>query len=69
MAKSKDEKKNDDLAVLERVKRLAVMAMFSDDELLDELVLKGGNAMALIRGNPSTSTFQCGTTFPMASRP
>lgn len=48
MAKSKDEKRNDDLAVLERVKRLAVMAMFSDDELLDELVLKGGNAMALI---------------------
>ena len=48
MAKNKNEQKNDELAALERVKRLAVMAMFSDDELLDELVLKGGNAMALI---------------------
>lgn len=48
MAKSKTDQKNDELATLERVKRLAVTAMFSDDELLDELVLKGGNAMALI---------------------
>ncbi len=48
MAKSKNEKKGDELAALERVKRLAVMAMFSDDHLMDELVLKGGNAMALI---------------------
>ena len=34
--------------LLEKVKRLGVQAMFSDDELLDELVLKGGNAMALV---------------------
>lgn len=34
--------------LLERVKRLAVVAMFSDDELRDHLVLKGGNAMDLI---------------------
>lgn len=33
---------------LERIKKLAVVAMFSDDELLEELVLKGGNAMALV---------------------
>ena len=33
---------------LERIKKLAVVAMFSDDELLAELVLKGGNAMALV---------------------
>ena len=33
---------------LEKIKKLAVVAMFSDDELLDELVLKGGNAMALV---------------------
>lgn len=46
MKKNKNEHKSDDLAALDRVKRLAVMAMFSDDGL--ELVLKGGNAMALI---------------------
>jgi hypothetical protein len=48
MAKPKIDKKSAELATLERIKKLAVTAMFSDDELLDELVLKGGNAMALI---------------------
>lgn len=48
MAKPKTDKKADELATLERIKKLAVAAMFSDDELMDELVLKGGNAMALI---------------------
>jgi hypothetical protein len=33
---------------LDHIKKVAVMAMFSDDELYDELVLKGGNAMDLI---------------------
>lgn len=46
--KPKDEKKQEEQAQLELIKKLAVTAMFSDDELLDELVLKGGNAMALI---------------------
>ncbi|HYW55806.1 MAG TPA: nucleotidyl transferase AbiEii/AbiGii toxin family protein [Polaromonas sp.] len=35
-------------ALLDRIKILAVQAMFSDDELLEQLVLKGGNAMALV---------------------
>lgn len=47
MAKNKVDKTAEATAV-ETIKRLAVMAMFSDDELLDELVLKGGNAMVLI---------------------
>ena len=34
--------------LLNRIKILAVVAMFSDDELLDLLVLKGGNAMTLV---------------------
>lgn len=34
--------------LLDRIKIWAVQAMFSDDELLEELVLKGGNAMALV---------------------
>lgn len=37
-----------EVQLLEKVKRLGVQAMFSDDDLLDMLVLKGGNAMALI---------------------
>jgi hypothetical protein len=34
--------------LLERIKVWAVQAMFSDDRLLEQLVLKGGNAMALV---------------------
>lgn len=33
---------------LEKIKRLTVVAMFSDDQLEDDLVLKGGNAMDLV---------------------
>jgi hypothetical protein len=33
---------------LEKIKRLTVVSMFSDDELEDDLVLKGGNAMDLV---------------------
>ena len=35
-------------AQLEAIKRAAIVAMFSDDELMDVLVLKGGNAMAIV---------------------
>lgn len=34
--------------LLRELKKLVVVAMFSDDEFFDELVLKGGNAMDLI---------------------
>jgi len=34
--------------LLMQIKSLAIQAMFSDDELLEQLVLKGGNAMALV---------------------
>jgi hypothetical protein len=37
-----------DLELLERLKRLAIIAMFSDDDLLDILVLKGGNLLDAI---------------------
>lgn len=37
-----------DVRQIERIKRLAVIAMFSDDELLDILVLKGGSAIDLL---------------------
>jgi predicted nucleotidyltransferase component of viral defense system len=37
-----------DLELLSRVKRLALTALVSDDELMDLLVLKGGNALDLV---------------------
>lgn len=39
-----------DLASIERVKRLALIALFSDDELMELLVLKGGNALDIVYG-------------------
>ena len=35
---------------LEKIKRLVIVAMFSDDELMDQLVVKGGNALDIIYG-------------------
>jgi hypothetical protein len=37
-----------ELERLEAIKRLAIIAMFSDDMLMEEFVLKGGNALDLI---------------------
>jgi len=36
--------------LIDEVKRLVIISMFSDDELMDVLVLKGGNALDLIYG-------------------
>jgi predicted nucleotidyltransferase component of viral defense system len=37
-----------DLALIERIKKLAIVALVSDDYLMEQLVLKGGNAIDLI---------------------
>lgn len=37
-----------DLAKLDKIKRLAVIALFSDDDLMEYFVLKGGNALDLV---------------------
>src|SRR3954454_20156520 len=34
----------------EAIRKLTIIALFSDDELIDRLVLKGGNAIALVYG-------------------
>lgn len=39
---------NSEFERTERIKRLVVIAMFSDDELLHRFVLKGGNALDLV---------------------
>src|SRR5262245_19404860 len=36
---------HDQLAFLEKVKRITIIAMFSDDRLLEEIVVKGGSAL------------------------
>jgi len=36
------------LEKLEQIKRTAVIALFSDDDLMDSLVLKGGNALDIV---------------------
>ena len=45
-----------DLARFEPIKRLAVIAMFSDDDLLEKLVLKGGSAIDLFHPSPGRSS-------------
>ena len=37
-----------DLDKLDKIKRIAIIALFSDDDLMDYLVLKGGNALDLV---------------------
>ena len=34
---------------IEIIKRIAIIALFSDDELMDSIVLKGGNAIDLLQ--------------------
>ena len=36
-----------EISKLDEIRKLGIIAMFSDDELMDMLVLKGGNAIAL----------------------
>lgn len=39
-----------DLEFLDKVKRSAIIAMFSDDDLMEKLVLKGGNLLDIVYG-------------------
>jgi hypothetical protein len=48
VAKGKKPTASAELRRLEEIKKLVVIAMFSDNELMDRLVLKGGNALDLI---------------------
>lgn len=45
-----------DLDYLEQIKKFAIIAMFSDDDLMDMLVLKGGNVLDLIYGVSARSS-------------
>ena len=48
MAKAKKPTPKEYLDRIELVKKLVIIAMFSDEDLFDRLVLKGGNAMDLL---------------------
>jgi hypothetical protein len=48
MAKKKKPNPADELERQERIKKLTIIAMFSDDALMERLVLKGGNALDLV---------------------
>jgi predicted nucleotidyltransferase component of viral defense system len=41
----------------EQVRKLTITALFSDDELLERLALKGGNALGLVYHLTSRSSF------------
>ena len=45
---------------LEAIKRTAIVAMFADDELMDVLVLKGGNAMDIVHQVNSRASARAG---------
>ena len=42
-----------DLEILEKIKKTTIIALFSDDELMETLVLKGGNAIDIFHHNIS----------------
>jgi predicted nucleotidyltransferase component of viral defense system len=48
LAKKKKISADAELARVEQIKKLAVISMFSDDVLMERLVLKGGNALDLV---------------------
>ena len=39
-----------DIKQVEKIKKLATIAMFSDDDLMEMLVLKGANALEIVHG-------------------
>jgi hypothetical protein len=42
--------------MIEKIRKLIIIAMFSDDDLMTQLVLKGGNAIALVNNKFSRSS-------------
>ncbi|HUI43675.1 MAG TPA: nucleotidyl transferase AbiEii/AbiGii toxin family protein [Terriglobia bacterium] len=52
----------------DEVRRLAIVALFSDDQLMEQLVLKGGNAISLVYGVSSRASrdldFSLASDFP-----
>ena len=71
----KKTRKDTDLQRLEKIKKLVIIAIFSDDEFMERLVLKGGNALDLVHHiTPRASlprklkSFSRGTFVPPGTR-
>jgi len=58
-----------DLKKLEQIKKLAIIAMFSDDELMEKLVLKGGNALDIVYGVESRASIDLDFSMPSEFKP
>jgi predicted nucleotidyltransferase component of viral defense system len=48
LAKGKKPTQQEEIERLDQIKKLVIIAVFSDNELMDRLVLKGGNALDLL---------------------
>ena len=58
-----------DLDRIERIKRLAVLAMFSDDKLMEMFVLKGGNALDIVYGVAPRASLDLDFSMPTEFHP
>ena len=58
-----------DVDRIEQIKRLAVGAMFSDDELMEMLVLKGGNALDIVYGVAPRASLDLDFSIPTEFEP
>lgn len=58
-----------DVDRIEQIKRLAVVAMFSDDELMEMLVLKGGNALDIVYGVAPRASLDLDFSIPTEFEP
>ncbi len=53
-----------DIEQIEQIKRTAVIALFSDDDLMDTLVFKGGNALDIVYNMAQRSSLDLDFSIP-----
>jgi predicted nucleotidyltransferase component of viral defense system len=58
-----------DLEKINEIKKLAIIAMFSDDDLMERLVLKGGNALDIVYGIESRASMDLDFSMPSDFKP
>ena len=58
-----------DLEKINEIKKLAIIAMFSDDDLMERLVLKGGNALDIVYEIESRASMDLDFSMPSDFKP
>ena len=53
-----------DIEKIEQIKRTAIIALFSDNDLMDSLVLKGGNALDIVYNMAQRSSLDLDFSMP-----